>query len=378
MHLWQRLAFSLILLSGLLLLAVELRGAASSSAPLLYTIDLPDTLSYDPLAEAGSFDSLFVAEHWLQSALNEGAVKSLTTSDAARASLFYFPLLHVRDAFNGPPDWLRISAALGSAVLHDALSQNWSLERTVLFLTGDFGACGWKEEHYGTLFSTALFVTHFGLHTDMHNASCHAPSPVNWVVAPAPAYGAVEALARARAARASNATRGLFFTYYGPPHGNGEAARAALITHWAGKPGYSVGATREQIDGLESADDVLNSTFCGCPHGAGWGSRLSDAVLRGCIPVIVQDNSTLPLEQLLDYSGFSVRLSTAEVPRLDEILRAVSADRLVAMQTRLAQVAPYFLWDHREGGRAAEATLRAVAAAARARGVIPAGHSPPL
>lgn len=35
---------------------------------------------------------------------------------------------------------------------------------------------------------------------------------------------------------------------------------------------------------------MLNATFCITPMGAGWGIRLPEAMLSGCIPIITQDH----------------------------------------------------------------------------------------
>jgi hypothetical protein len=48
--------------------------------------------------------------------------------------------------------------------------------------------------------------------------------------------------------------------------------------------------------------------FCLAPYGWGWGVRLSQIILAGCVPVIIQPHVFQPFEDLLDYSQFSVRL----------------------------------------------------------------------
>ena len=40
----------------------------------------------------------------------------------------------------------------------------------------------------------------------------------------------------------------------------------------------------------------------------GWGVRLVEAVVFGCIPVIVQDGMHQPFDEYLDYSQFSLRV----------------------------------------------------------------------
>lgn len=35
---------------------------------------------------------------------------------------------------------------------------------------------------------------------------------------------------------------------------------------------------------------MLNSTFCIVPMGTGWGIRMPETMLSGCIPIITQDH----------------------------------------------------------------------------------------
>jgi hypothetical protein len=67
--------------------------------------------------------------------------------------------------------------------------------------------------------------------------------------------------------------------------------------------------------------DVSHSQFCLAPSGAGWGIRLAEMMVEGCIPVIIQDNVTQPWEEVLPYHRFSLRVKEADVPTLPAILR---------------------------------------------------------
>ncbi len=48
--------------------------------------------------------------------------------------------------------------------------------------------------------------------------------------------------------------------------------------------------------------------YCLAPYGWGWGIRLSQIILSGCVPVIIQPHVFQPFEDLLDYSQFAIRL----------------------------------------------------------------------
>ena len=52
----------------------------------------------------------------------------------------------------------------------------------------------------------------------------------------------------------------------------------------------------------------------------------------GCIPVPITDFVLQPFEPELDWRSFSVPVAEAEVPRLHEIIEAISEDKLKEMQ----------------------------------------------
>ncbi len=43
--------------------------------------------------------------------------------------------------------------------------------------------------------------------------------------------------------------------------------------------------------------------------GDGWSSRAADAILHGCIPVVLMDNVRVPFETIIDWSLFSIRIA---------------------------------------------------------------------
>jgi hypothetical protein len=68
----------------------------------------------------------------------------------------------------------------------------------------------------------------------------------------------------------------------------------------------------------------------------GWGRRATLAALYGCVPVLIQDDTADALDELLDWSTFSVRIAEKDVDRLPALLAAVSPARLAGMQRELA------------------------------------------
>ena len=91
---------------------------------------------------------------------------------------------------------------------------------------------------------------------------------------------------------------------------------------------------------------MLSSVFSVAPAGNGLHSfRLAEAIFFGSIPVIVDDEITLPFCGALDWRRFSVRVSESQIKDLPRILRAIPPVKVAQMQARLAVVKEkYFLF----------------------------------
>eukprot|EP00325_Prymnesiales_sp_UTEX-LB-985_P011016 CAMPEP_0174751872 /NCGR_PEP_ID=MMETSP1094-20130205/100732_1 /TAXON_ID=156173 /ORGANISM="Chrysochromulina brevifilum, Strain UTEX LB 985" /LENGTH=337 /DNA_ID=CAMNT_0015957417 /DNA_START=19 /DNA_END=1032 /DNA_ORIENTATION=+ len=134
--------------------------------------------------------------------------------------------------------------------------------------------------------------------------------------------------------------------------------RRTNLFHWRGQvlyhfPQYSFGI-RQQLVSLfrdqESRgiivsdkhsssylDEVRRSKFCGVFPGNGWG-HIETPILLGCIPVVIQDDILTPWENVLDFSTYAIRVRRADLPRLPQILRAISDGKVAAMQHALTRV----------------------------------------
>lgn len=93
-------------------------------------------------------------------------------------------------------------------------------------------------------------------------------------------------------------------------------------------------------------DHMANSTFCICPRGwAGWSPRISEAVLLGCIPVLIADNVRWPFENLIDYHEFSMMVSESQLDGLQAMLHFLQPNEIQSMQKKLSQVRGHFSYD---------------------------------
>ncbi|KAE9467554.1 hypothetical protein C3L33_00561, partial [Rhododendron williamsianum] len=73
-------------------------------------------------------------------------------------------------------------------------------------------------------------------------------------------------------------------------------------------------------------------------------ARVSDAIHFGCIPVIISDYYDLPLNNVLDWSKFSVIINEQDVEFLKEILLSISEETYLTMYNNLHLVRRHFAW----------------------------------
>lgn len=87
---------------------------------------------------------------------------------------------------------------------------------------------------------------------------------------------------------------------------------------------------------------LREGTFCMVIRGARIGqSALSDALLMGCIPVVVADSYILPFSEVLDWKKAAVMIKEDDLGQVMEVLRSISQERIHLMRRQL-----YFLWEH--------------------------------
>ena len=84
-------------------------------------------------------------------------------------------------------------------------------------------------------------------------------------------------------------------------------------------------------------EDMQRAVFCLCPLGwAPWSPRLVEAVVFGCIPVIIADDIVLPFADAIPWEQISVFVAERDVPRLDSILTSIPLQDILRKQRLLA------------------------------------------
>lgn len=105
------------------------------------------------------------------------------------------------------------------------------------------------------------------------------------------------------------------------------------------------------VGGKEAAQNGMRkSLFCLSPAGDTPSSaRLFDAIVSGCIPVIVSDELELPFEGLLDYRKIALFISSSEAVQpgwLVNFLKTIDSRRIKEMQENLERHSRHFLYSN--------------------------------
>ena len=118
--------------------------------------------------------------------------------------------------------------------------------------------------------------------------------------------------------------------------------RLAHEQKWREKYDILIGS-HEEYKGSYS-EHLARSKFCLALPGDGYSARYVDAILHGCIPVVVMDNVEEAFESVLDYKQFSLRINESDIERTPDILRSIPDSLVLQMQRSLAKVWQRFAW----------------------------------
>ncbi|PWA57878.1 exostosin family protein [Artemisia annua] len=101
---------------------------------------------------------------------------------------------------------------------------------------------------------------------------------------------------------------------------------------------------------IAAQSGMRKSVFCLSPAGDTPSSaRLFDAIVSGCIPVIVSDELELPFEGILDYRKIALFVSSSDAVQpgwLLAYLRSIKSTQIKEMQDNLAKYVRHFLYSH--------------------------------
>ncbi|RVW81951.1 putative arabinosyltransferase ARAD1 [Vitis vinifera] len=124
----------------------------------------------------------------------------------------------------------------------------------------------------------------------------------------------------------------------------GGKIRAKLMAELSGADGVVIEEGTAGEGGKEAAQrGMRKSIFCLSPAGDTPSSaRLFDAIVSGCIPVIVSDELELPFEGILDYRKIALFVSSSDAMQpgwLLTFLKSISPAQIKEMQRNLVKMA---------------------------------------
>ncbi|CAO2171821.1 unnamed protein product [Urochloa humidicola] len=129
----------------------------------------------------------------------------------------------------------------------------------------------------------------------------------------------------------------------------GGKIRSKLVEELKGAEDIVIEEGSAGAQGKAAAQDGMRkSLFCLSPAGDTPSSaRLFDAIVSGCIPVIISDDLELPFEGILDYREIALFVSSSDTVQpgwLVKYLRRIDSKRIRKMQSNLVKFSIHFLY----------------------------------
>ncbi|XP_020094022.1 probable glucuronosyltransferase Os03g0107900 [Ananas comosus] len=317
-------------------------ASSSSSPPLrIYVYDLPARYNRDWLSNPRCGSHLFAAEVAIHEALLAHGDRAL---DPADADLFFVPV-YVSCNFSTPtglPSLRHARPLLSSAVrLLSSRFPFWNLSRgrDHLFVAShDFAACFHPMEDVAVADGIPDFLRHsillqtFGSrrpHPCQQAAHVVIPPYVSPDIAlhlppdPAAVPRDIWAFFRGKMEVHPKNISGRFYS---------KKVRTEILERYGGNPRFYL--KRKRYAGYRA--EIARSVFCLCPLGwAPWSPRLVEAVVLGCVPVVIADDIRLPFPEVVRWEEISLAVPERDVARLEAVLDHVAATNLSEIQRNL-------------------------------------------
>ncbi|KAK6262044.1 hypothetical protein QUC31_007860 [Theobroma cacao] len=282
---------------------------------------------------------MFAAEIYMHRFLLSSPVRTLNPEEA---DWFYTPVYTTCDLTpNGLPLPFKSPRMMRSAI--QLISSNWPYwNRTegadhFFLVPHDFGACFHYQEEKAIergilpLLQRATLVQTFG----QRNHVCLKEGSIT-IPPYAPPQKMQTHLIPEKTPRSIFVYfRGLFYDVGNDPEGGyyARGARAAVWENFKDNPLFDI-STEHPTTYYE---DMQRAVFCLCPLGwAPWSPRLVEAVIFGCIPVIIADDIVLPFADAIPWEEIGVFVDEKDVPNLDTILTSIPPEVILRKQRLLA------------------------------------------
>lgn len=131
----------------------------------------------------------------------------------------------------------------------------------------------------------------------------------------------------------------------------GGKIRAKLVEELRSADGVVIEEGTAGEEGKKAAQNGMRrSVFCLSPAGDTPSSaRLFDAIVSGCVPVIVSDELELPFEGIIDYRKIAIFVSSGDAVQpswLVTFLKSFSISQIREMRRNLAQYSRHFIYSN--------------------------------
>ncbi|XP_066367695.1 probable glucuronosyltransferase Os01g0926600 [Miscanthus floridulus] len=129
--------------------------------------------------------------------------------------------------------------------------------------------------------------------------------------------------------------RGLFYDAANDPEGGyyARGARASVWENFKNNALFDISTEHPPT----YYEDMQRAIFCLCPLGwAPWSPRLVEAVVFGCIPVIIADDIVLPFADAIPWEEIGVFVAEDDILKLDTILTSIPMEEILRKQRLLA------------------------------------------
>ena len=111
---------------------------------------------------------------------------------------------------------------------------------------------------------------------------------------------------------------------------------------WTARYNISIG---DELDlPGDYSQELASSKFCLVAPGDGFSARAEDAVLHGCIPLVIMDRVHQPLQSLLAWHQFSVWVPESKIEQVPEILMSIPEERVQQLSARVRKVMHRFAY----------------------------------
>ncbi|XP_029125069.1 probable glycosyltransferase At5g25310 [Cajanus cajan] len=118
--------------------------------------------------------------------------------------------------------------------------------------------------------------------------------------------------------------------------------RPSLLRHWKNHD-EAIRVYEYLPKDLDYYSFMLDSKFCLCPSGHEVASpRIVEAIYAECVPVILSKYYVLPFSDVLQWEAFSVQVDVSDIPRLKEVLSAISDDEYRKLKEGVKAVRRHF------------------------------------